>query len=101
MKVCADTGTQPSEACPAQREEVFAGDRPPLPAKFDMHQRLRIDKQTGQLATEFTPPDRVETRDFLIFPPRYRDWAEKHGFPQPNMSAQKYDFPPELTINSP
>jgi membrane peptidoglycan carboxypeptidase len=99
--VCADTGTLPSEACPAQREEVFASDRGPLPARFDLHQRLRVDKVTGQLATEFTPADRVETKDFLVFPPRYRDWAKNHGFMQPDVDLRKYAFPPELTLSSP
>jgi membrane peptidoglycan carboxypeptidase len=99
--VCADTGTLPSEACPAQREEVFASDRGPLPARFDLHQRLRVDKVTGQLGTEFTPADRVETKDFLIFPPRYRDWAKNHGFVQPDVDLRKYAFPPELTLSDP
>src|SRR5690606_12506755 len=31
FEVCADTGTMPSEACPARRQHWFAEDRPPLP----------------------------------------------------------------------
>ena len=31
VEVCADTGTLPSEACPARRTHWFAEDRPPLP----------------------------------------------------------------------
>ncbi|HEX9115872.1 MAG TPA: transglycosylase domain-containing protein, partial [Anaerolineae bacterium] len=101
VKVCADSGTLPSEACPAQKEELFTADRGPLPARFDLHQRLRVDKGTGQLATDFTPADRVETKDFLIFPPRYQDWANKHGYPQPNLTAHQYAFVPELAITGP
>ena len=98
--VCADSGTAPSEACPKQRDELFAADRGPLPAAFDLWQRVRVDKVTGQLANEFTPADRIETRDVAIFPERYREWAASHGFPVLN-AQPPYPFSPELTLNSP
>jgi membrane peptidoglycan carboxypeptidase len=101
INVCTDTGTLPSEACPAQRQEVFAPDHAPLPARFDLHQRVRIDKATGKLATETTPADRVEVRDMLLFPPRYRAWAEAHGFPQLTAEQTAYAFAPELQLSEP
>ena len=36
VEVCADTGTQPSEACPERRTHWFADDRPPLPKEKDL-----------------------------------------------------------------
>ena len=101
LEVCADTGTLPSEACPNRRQEVFAAGHGPLPARFDLHQRLRIDKVTGLLATESTPPDRVETRDVMVFPARYQKWAEAHGMPQLNLEQPKYAFQPELELKGP
>ena len=98
--VCADSGTLPGEACPQQREELFAAERGPLPAAYDLWQRVRVDKLTGQLASEFTPADRIETRDVAIFPERYREWAAAHGFPVLNAQSP-YPFPPELALDSP
>jgi membrane peptidoglycan carboxypeptidase len=98
--VCAEGGTQPGEACPRQREELFAVERGPLPAVYDLWQRVRVDRLTGQLATEFTPAERVETRDVAIFPERYREWAAAHGYPVLN-AQPPYPFQPELALDSP
>jgi len=101
IAVCADSGTLPSPACPAQREEVFAAGQGPLPASYDLHQRVRVDRVTGQLATEFTPADRLEERDVMVFPVRYRAWAEARGLPLLGLQAPSYAFPPELALISP
>jgi membrane peptidoglycan carboxypeptidase len=101
ITVCADSGTLPSAACPAQREEVFAAGQGPLPASYDLHQRVRVDSITGQLATEFAPADRVEERDVVVFPARYRAWAEARGLPLLGLQAPSYAFPPELALISP
>jgi len=100
ITICADSGTLPSEACPKQREEIFAADRGPLPAAFDIWRRVRVDKVTGQLATEFTPADRIETRDITDFPEKYRAWAAAHGYPVLN-AKPPYAFPPEVVLYSP
>jgi penicillin-binding protein 1C len=101
IRVCADTGAVPSDACPVQRDELFAMGQGPLPSQYDLHQRVRIDKVTGRLATAFTPPDRIEERKLLLFPPKYRAWAEAHGIPQPAIELPAYAFPPELRLDSP
>ncbi len=101
IRVCADSGTLPSPACPRQRDELFASGQGPLPATYDLYQRVRVDRLTGQLATEFTPPDRVEERDVMIFPSRYRAWAEAQGYPLLSIQMPTYAFPPELVLYSP
>ncbi len=98
--VCADSGALPTEACPQQRDELFVADRGPLPAAYDLWQRVRVDKLTGQLANEFTPADRIEMRDVAIFPERYREWAAAHGYPVLN-AQPPYPFQPELALASP
>jgi len=82
-EVCAETGTLPSEACPERRVRWFAEDRPPLPPEKDLYQRIKLDKLTGKLATEFTPADAIEEKVFKVYPEQYRQWAEEHGIPQP------------------
>jgi membrane peptidoglycan carboxypeptidase len=101
IAVCADSGTLPSAACPVQREEAFAAGQGPLPASYDLHQRVRVDRVTGQLATEFTPADRVEERDVVIFPDKYRAWAEALGLPLLGLQQPTYAFAPELALASP
>jgi len=101
-EVCADTGTIPSEACPEKRIRWFAEDRPPLPAEQDLYQRIKLDKLTGKLATEFTPADAVEEKDFKVYPEQYRAWAEEQGIAQPPSDASDvYTFEPRIVIREP
>jgi membrane carboxypeptidase/penicillin-binding protein PbpC len=49
--ICAVSGTEPSEWCPQQRQEIFFVDQPPLPASEDLWKEATIDTWTGWLAT--------------------------------------------------
>ncbi len=101
-EVCADTGTLPSVACPQKAVQWFAEDRPPLPAEQDLYQRIRLERLTGKLATEFTPADAIEEKDFKVYPERYRGWAEAQGIAQPpNDASDVYTFEPRLAIREP
>ncbi|MEZ4673512.1 MAG: penicillin-binding transpeptidase domain-containing protein [Caldilineaceae bacterium] len=101
-EVCADTGTLPSVACPSKQQHWFAEDRPPLPAEQDLYQRVKLEKLTGKLATEFTPADAIEEKDFKVYPDQYRQWAEEHGIAQPPRDASDvYTFEPRLVIREP
>jgi hypothetical protein len=102
IEVCADTGTIPSNACPEKRKHWFADDRPPLSADHDLYQKVRFDRNTGQLATEFTPKDAIEEKVFKIYPKEYRQWAEEHGIPQPPASPDEvFKDSPQLHISQP
>jgi 1A family penicillin-binding protein len=83
IEICADSGTLPSEVCPRKKWEVFAAGQGPLGPEHDIHQMVRIDRTTGQLATEFCPENLVEEKYFQVYPPDGREWAEQHGIPQP------------------
>ncbi len=86
-EVCALSGLLPTEACPRRiREWFIEGTVPTEPDPF--HQLLTIDRRTGLLADETTPPqDRVE-RVFLILPQEARQWAIREGIPQPPLGAE-------------
>lgn len=103
VTVCADSGTLPGASCPAQRQELFVEGRGPLSAAYDLHQRVRVDRDTGQLAADSTPADRVEERNVIIFPPQYRAWAEAHGYPVLTLSGDKPGDAPsaELMLTGP
>jgi hypothetical protein len=83
MEICANSGTLPGDACPERRQEIFAGAQLPLGPEHDLNRWVKIDRSTGELATESCPGQLVEKRYFFVLAPEYRTWAESHGYPQP------------------
>jgi membrane peptidoglycan carboxypeptidase len=83
IEICADSGTVPSKVCPRKKWEIFAAGQGPLGPEHDIHQMVRIDRTTGQRATEFCPGNLVEEKYFQVYPVDGREWAEQHGIPQP------------------
>jgi hypothetical protein len=66
------------------------------PTSYDnIHQAFLIDKETGKLATVFTPPDKVEEKVFEIYPPEAAEWIIEAKIPQPpNEYDTVYGPPP-------
>ena len=99
VAVCADTGALPGDACPQTARHYYAKDRPPLPAQEDLWQLVSLDRLTGKLATEFTPPEYTEQRVYKVYPAEHRAWAEAHGIPQPpSESSDVFTFAPRAEI---
>ncbi len=91
--ICAVSGTEPSEFCPLQRNEIFAYDQTPLPKEDDLWKRVRIDTWTGLLASSscadfveekfalnVTDPSAVR---WILETGEGQRWAEQMGFQQP------------------
>jgi membrane peptidoglycan carboxypeptidase len=104
LEVCDPSGLLPGADCPNIVPEVFlAGTEP---THFDsLFRALQINRETGRLATIFTPLDLVEEKVFLLVPPEAKPWAVQAGLPIP---PQEYDLAPapvpaspEVQINSP
>ena len=71
-----------AEDCPTVVREIFAdGSQPTQPD--NLYRVYEINRETGFLATVFTPPQLVEQRVYLAFPPEAHDWAEANGFSTP------------------
>lgn len=82
MEVCDPSGLRPTADCPNVVKEVFISGSEPQ--AFDMlYRRVQINRETGRLATVFTPPGLVDERIFLVVPPEARAWALSAGLPQP------------------
>ena len=91
--ICAISGTEPSNACPEQRSELFAADQPPLSKSDDLWKKVLIDTWTGLAASpscdDFT--DEVRTlnvkdewaRRWLRRDSAGQAWAEEYGFDDP------------------
>jgi 1A family penicillin-binding protein len=82
LEVCADSGTIPSPYCPERRKDIFFQEQPPLGPEHDIHQMIKIDRNTGLLANEYCQ-DNIEERYYRVYPPDGRAWAIEQGFEQP------------------
>ncbi len=79
--VCAVSGLLPTKYCPTVTEIFIPGTEPR--AYDTVHQAFLVDRETGKLATVFTPPERVEEKVFEIYPPEAADWVREANIPQP------------------
>ncbi len=103
MDVCDPSGLLPSADCPTVVREVFADGSEPTQSD-NLYRIYEINRETGFLATVFTPPQLVEERVYMAFPPEARDWAEANGFDTPPDSydaIQPINANPNVYISSP
>lgn len=94
MEVCDPSGLLPSLDCPSVVREIFLNGNEPLQVD-NLYQRFQINRETGLLATVFTPPELVEERLYLVPPPEARAWAESAGLPVPPTAYDAIQAPPE------
>ncbi|MBL8155486.1 MAG: penicillin-binding protein 1C [Anaerolineae bacterium] len=84
--VCATSGLLPTPDCPLTRSEVFIEGTVPTEPD-NLYQRFVIDRETGLLADESTPPERRVSQVYLVLPQEARDWALRNGIRQPPAAA--------------
>ncbi len=82
MDVCDPSGLLPTDDCPAVVREVFLNSFEPHQAD-DLFHAYAVNRETGLLATVFTPPELVENRVFMVVPEEARAWAVSAGIPVP------------------
>jgi membrane peptidoglycan carboxypeptidase len=103
IDVCDPSGMLPTRDCPAIVREVFAsGSEPTQPD--NLYRAYEINRETGYLATVFTPPQLVESRVYMAVPPEAREWAAANGLPAPPDSydaIQPVTLNPNVNISSP
>jgi membrane peptidoglycan carboxypeptidase len=90
IQVCDPSGLLPTAACPNVVDEVFLPGNEPV--QIDTLYRLvSINRESGRLATIFSPPDLVEPRAYISVPPEATQWAERAGLETP---PDTYDILP-------
>ena len=78
LEVCTLSGLLPSSACPYKRQEWFIqGTQPKQIDTF--YQQVLIDRRTGWVADENSPPEERITKTVLSLPPRAQPWARSQG----------------------
>lgn len=82
QEVCALSGLLPTPACLRRRVELFIeGTQPTAPD--NIYQTFTVDRRTGLLADDQTPPEDQVERVFAVLPQEARDWAIRNNIPQP------------------
>jgi len=95
LEVCDPSGMLPTEYCPTTVSEVFlTGLEPTQPDS--LYQAYQINRETGRLATVFTPPGLIDEHVYLNVPPEASDWAEGAGFSTPPETYDVIYTPPVL-----
>lgn len=85
MAVCDPSGMLPSKECPNVVTEYFLNGNEPIQVD-DLYRQFAVNRETGLLATVFTPPELIEQRTFVIVPKSAKDWAGGPGFELPPSS---------------
>ncbi len=95
MDVCDPSGLLPTADCPNIVREVFLNGSEP--SQYDnLYRTFEVNRETGYLATVFTPPGLIEERKYMIVPAEARVWADGAGLPVPPTSYDAIQLPPRL-----
>jgi membrane peptidoglycan carboxypeptidase len=95
LNVCDPSGLLPTADCPQVVREVFLSEN--LPTQYDtLYRRYAVNRETGRLATAFTPPELIEERVYMVVPPEASTWAAQAGLPLP---PTQYDNIPSAPSN--
>jgi membrane carboxypeptidase/penicillin-binding protein PbpC len=95
MDVCDPSGLLPTADCPNIVSEVFLNGSEPT--QYDnLYRTFEVNRETGYLATVFTPLELIEERKYMIVPDEAREWAEEAGLPVPPTSYDAIQLPPQL-----
>lgn len=72
VAVCTTSGLLSNGNCPIKYELMIPGTEPTEEDKI--HQVYLVNRETGKLATIFTPPELVEHKVYKVLPPEAEDW---------------------------
>ncbi len=103
VEVCDPSGLLPTSTCPATVSEVFLNGNEPVSADT-LYYSVQVNRETGLLATVFTPPEMVEVRTYMALPPEAKAWGRLAGLPVPPADYDRIQPPapsPDANITQP
>jgi membrane peptidoglycan carboxypeptidase len=104
IDVCDPSGLLPTAICPNIVSEIYASGNEPTQVD-NLYQAIKINRETGLLATVSTPPELVDERIYLIVPPEAQPWAEQAGLQVPpvdyDLLLPAANVSSDLAINNP
>lgn len=78
VQICSPSGMLPTAICPNVTNDVFLYGNEPTQTDT-LYVKLDVNRETGLLATVFTPAEFIEQKVFLNVPANLRDWAAAAG----------------------
>lgn len=93
ITVCDPSGLLPTPDCPVLVDEIFLPGGEPVQIDT-LYRRFEINRETGLLATVFTPPGLIEARVYLVPPPEALVWAREAGYDIPPVNYDLVSQPP-------
>jgi membrane carboxypeptidase/penicillin-binding protein PbpC len=93
VEVCDPSGQLPTPDCPVIVREIFLQGAEPVQTDT-LFRRFEINRETGLLATVFTPPGLIEERVYLVPPPEALIWAAGAGYDTPPENYDLVSQPP-------
>jgi membrane carboxypeptidase/penicillin-binding protein len=93
ITVCDPSGLLPTRECPNLVSEVFLNGSEPVQAD-NLYREFDINRETGLLATVFTPPELIEKHVYMLIPDTARDWALSAGIQIPPTTYDAIQAPP-------
>lgn len=93
MTVCDPSGMLPTRECPNLVTEVFLNGSEPTQAD-NMYREFSVNRETGLLATVFTPPELIDTRVYMLVHENARNWAQSAGLEIPPAAYDAIQPPP-------
>ena len=93
ITVCDPSGMLPTSECPNLVSEVFLNGSEPIQTD-NLFNEFDINRETGLLATVFTPPELIEKRVYMLVPENARAWALGEGFEIPPTMYDAIQAPP-------
>jgi membrane peptidoglycan carboxypeptidase len=103
IQVCDPSGLLPTPACPNLVTEVFLNGFEPIQSDT-LYKTVAVNRESGLLATVFTPPQLVEERVYTLVPPDLQAWASAAGLDSPPTTYDNLQAPSAregLAITSP
>lgn len=95
MDVCDPSGKLITQDCPVSVREVFLTGSEPT--EYDtLYRVIQVNRETGKLATVFTPLELIEEKTFLVVPPDAADWAEENRLSVPPTVYDAIQSPEKL-----
>jgi membrane peptidoglycan carboxypeptidase len=84
VTVCDPSGDLPTSDCPTTVHENFLDGTQPV-TQDHLYRSVQVNRETGRLATVFTLPEVIESREYFTIPSDAAEWAKQQG----------YEFPPD------
>ncbi|MBT3390272.1 MAG: hypothetical protein HN413_07660 [Chloroflexi bacterium] len=96
LTVCDPSGMLPTAECPSLVSEVFLSGHEPTQADT-LFRVYEVNRETGRLATVFTPPELIEARVYMLVPPEANSWAAQSAILAPPSAYDVIHMPDPST----